>query len=113
LSILLAWIVRCNKIAAAVAVTLHDVLIFAMPAIYFGEYKLGCWTLQRPPQHHIRSSHFALRDYLHWHVFSRVIWPTLEPALIGSLFLALPSAVATYALVRLLVRRARAPQRTA
>jgi uncharacterized protein (DUF2062 family) len=113
LSILLAWILRCNKIAAAVAVTLHDVLIFAMPAIYFGEYKLGCLTLHRSRPHHIRFGPFALRDYLHWHVFSTVVWPTLQPALIGSLFLAVPSAVATYVAVRLLVRRARAPQKTA
>ena len=49
LSIAVAWICRCNKVAAAIAVTLHDVLIFAMPAIYFAEYKLGCWVLQRPP----------------------------------------------------------------
>ena len=34
LSIAVAWIFRCNKIAAAIAVTLHDVLIWAMPAIY-------------------------------------------------------------------------------
>jgi uncharacterized protein len=113
LSILLAWVLRCNKIAAAVAVTLHDVLIFAMPAIYFGEYKLGCWTLQRSTPHHIRFGQFPLRDYLHWDVFSRVVWPRLEPALIGSLFLAVPSAIATYILVRLLVRRARAPQKSA
>lgn len=112
-SILLAWVLRCNKIAAAVAVTLHDVLILAMPAIYFGEYKLGCWILQRGTPHHIRFSHFALRGYLHWHVFSRAVWPTLAPALIGSIFLALPSAIATYVVVRLLVRRARAPQKTA
>src|SRR4030081_1404818 len=48
LSIAVAWICRCNKIAAAIAVTLHDVLIFAMPAIYFAEYKAGCWILLRP-----------------------------------------------------------------
>jgi uncharacterized protein (DUF2062 family) len=113
LSIGVAWILRCNKIAAAIAVTLHDVLIFALPAIYFAEYKLGCWTLHRSPPHRIRFGHFALRDYLHWHVFSRVVWPALEPALIGSLFLALPSAIATYMVVRLLVRRARAPKKTA
>lgn len=111
LSIAVAWICRCNKIAAAVAVTVHDVLIFAMPAVYFGEYKLGCWVLQRSAPHRIRFGHFALRDYLHWHVFTRVVWPTLEPALIGSLFLAIPSAVVSYAVVRLLVRRARAPNR--
>jgi uncharacterized protein len=111
LSILVAWVLRCNKIAAVVAVTLHDVLIFAMPAIYFAEYKLGCWMLQRSTPHHIRFGHFVLRDYLHWRVFSRAVWPTLEPALIGSVFLALPSAVATYVLVRLLVRRARTAEK--
>src|SRR3954452_23001480 len=43
LSILVAWGARCNKIAAVVAVAVHDVLTFVMPAIYFVEYKLGCW----------------------------------------------------------------------
>src|SRR2546426_1832323 len=53
LSNAVAWIFRCNKIAAAIAVPLHDVIIFAMPAVYFPEYKLGCWTLGRTPPHHI------------------------------------------------------------
>src|SRR5215471_10684091 len=53
LSIGVAWICRCKKIGAAIAVTLHDVLIFAMPAIYFAEYKLGCWTLGRTAAHRI------------------------------------------------------------
>jgi uncharacterized protein len=105
LSIAVAWICRCNKIAAAIAVTLHDVLIFAMPAIYFGEYKVGCWVLHRPTAHHIRF-HFGLHDYLNWAVFQRVIWP----AAIGSLFLAIPSAVAVYLLMRMLISRARSPQ---
>ena len=39
LSIAVAWIFRCNKVAAAIAVTLHDVLIWAMPAIYLVEYQ--------------------------------------------------------------------------
>ena len=38
LSIAVAWVFRCNKVAAAIAVTLHDVLIWAMPAIYVAEY---------------------------------------------------------------------------
>jgi uncharacterized protein (DUF2062 family) len=112
LSIAVAWILRCNKVAAAIAVTLHDVLIFAMPAIYFGEYQLGCWSLHRAVPHRIRFGHFAFHDYLHWHVFSRVVWPTLEPALVGSLFLALPSAIVVYFLMRMLVSRARAPRPT-
>jgi uncharacterized protein len=103
LSIAVAWICRCNKIAAAIAVTLHDVAIFAMPAIYLAEYKVGCWTLGRAAPHRVRFVGF--HDYLSWHVFSRVVWP----ALIGSLFFALPSAVVVYFLMRMLISRARTP----
>ena len=109
LSIAVAWIFRCNKLAAAIAVTLHDVLIFAMPAIYFAEYKLGCWMLHRPAPTRIRLSHFGLHDYLNGHLFMRLVWP----ALVGSLFLAVPCAVATYVIMRLLVSRARTPLRGA
>lgn len=103
LSIAVAWICRCNKLAAAIAVTLHDVLIFVMPAIYFAEYKLGCWVLQRPPRPRIHFWHIGLHDYLNWRLFSRLLWPTF----IGSLFLAIPSALIIYCIVRLLVTRAR------
>jgi uncharacterized protein (DUF2062 family) len=106
LSIGAAWICRCNKVAAAIAVTLHDVLIFAMPAIYFAEYKLGCRVLHRPPPVKLRlwhHWHFSFHDYLSWSLFSKFIWP----ALIGSLFLAIPSAIIVYLLVRMLVSRTR------
>ena len=106
LSIAVAWLCRCNKIAAAIAVTVHDVLIFVMPAIYFAEYKVGCWTLHRPtPSHRVRF-HFGLHDYLNWDVFQRLVWP----AFIGSLFLAIPSAVIVYFVMRMLISRARAPR---
>jgi uncharacterized protein len=104
LSIAFAWICRCNKIAAAIAVTVHDVLIFVMPAIYFAEYKVGCWTLHRPPPAHRIRFHFGLHDYLDWGVFQRLVWP----AVIGSLFLAIPSAVMVYFIMRMLISRARA-----
>jgi len=108
LSIAVAWICRCNKVAAAIAVTLHDVLIFVMPAIYFAEYKVGCWTLHRPaPAHRVRF-HFGLHDYLNWDVFLRLVWP----ALVGSLFLAIPCAIVVYFVMRMLLSRARAPQPT-
>jgi len=106
LSIAVAWICRCNKIAAAIAVTVHDVLIFVMPAIYFAEYKVGCWVLRRPPPVHRIRFHFGLYDYLHWGVFQRLVWP----AFIGSLFLAIPSAVIVYFVMRMLISRARSPQ---
>ena len=103
LSILVAWICRCNKVAAAIAVTLHDVLIFAMPAIYYAEYKLGCRMLHRPPRMKVHSWDFSVHDYLSWGLFSKYVWP----ALIGSLFFAIPSALIVYFLVRMLVTRAR------
>jgi uncharacterized protein len=106
LSIAVAWIFRCNKIAAAIAVTLHDVLIFIMPAVYFGEYKAGCWALHRPPPVHRIRFHFGLHDYLNWAAFQRVVWP----AFIGSLFLAIPSAIAVYLVMRMLISRARSPR---
>lgn len=109
LSIVVAWICRCNKVAAAIAVTVHDVAIFAMPAIYFAEYKLGCWTLHRPPSQRIRFAHLSFNDYFHWQFIQRVIWP----ALVGSLFLAIPSALIVYVLMRTLIGRARAPAETA
>jgi uncharacterized protein len=111
LSIAVAWIFRCNKIAAAIAVTLHDVLIWAMPALYVAEYHLGCWSLQRPVAQRVYFRQFGLRDYMHWHVFSRVVWPTFWPAFIGSLFLAVPSAIIVYILMRLLISRARTPRK--
>ena len=106
LSIAVAWVCRCNKIAAAIAVTIHDVLIFVMPAVYFAEYKLGCWTLHRPPPAHRIRFHFGLHDYLNGELFLRLVWP----AMIGSLFLAVPSAVFVYFLMRMLISRARSPQ---
>ena len=41
LSIAVAWIFKCNKIAAAIAVTLHDIILPLMPAIYFWQYRIG------------------------------------------------------------------------
>ena len=112
LSIAVAWICRCNKLAAAIAVTLHDVLIWAMPAVYFGEYQLGCWMLRRSAAHRVHLRHFALHDYFNWHVFSRLIWPTFWPAFVGSLFLAIPSAIVVYLLIRMLFSRGRPNQPT-
>jgi hypothetical protein len=111
LSIAVAWVCRCNKVAAAIAVTLHDVMIWAMPAIYVAEYQLGCWTLNRPTAQRFHFRQFALRDYVHWHVFSRVVWPTFWPAFVGSLFLAVPLAIIIYFVMRLLISRAQTPER--
>src|ERR1700759_4382746 len=70
LSIAVAWISRCNKIAAVIAVTLHDVLFFAMPAIYFVEYKVGCRVLHRPAPSRDPFEHFRLGHFFHWRVLN-------------------------------------------
>ncbi len=109
LSILIAWLLNSNKIAAAISVTLHDVLLPFMPAIYWWEYKLGYYALNgvMPPKIHFGPH--IMKNYLHWRVFVEVIWPTF----VGSLFLALPAALLFYFLVKWLVIRKRALQTTA
>ena len=109
LSVLVAWLCRCSKVAALIAVTVHDIAIFVMPAIYFAQYKLGCWVLQRSPPAAVGVEAFQMGDLLHWRFLLRVVWP----AVIGSLFFAVPSALITYFLLRMLVRRARGPERNA
>lgn len=104
LSIFVAWLLNSNKIAAAISVTLHDVILPFMPAIYWWEYKLGYYVLNGTSPGKVRFAHIAMRDYLHWNVFVRVIWPTL----VGSIIIALPIAGAIYFLTRSLVLRTRA-----
>src|SRR6266487_4921290 len=106
LSIAVAWLFKSNKIAAAIAVTLHDIILPFMPAIYWWEYKIGYWIIHGAPPQRIRIAHIAMQDYLHSDVFVRLIWPTL----VGSLSLAIPSAIATYLVMRMLVSRARSEE---
>ncbi len=104
LSILVAWLFKSNKIAAAVTVTLHDLILPAAPVILLWEYRMGMWALhgvvpQRPKFRTIR-----LRDYMEWTTFFTVG----QPMLIGSLFFALPSAIVVYFLIRGFLFRTRA-----
>jgi len=103
LSIAVAWLFRCNKIAAAVAVTLHDILFPLMPAVYYWQYRVGTIVLHRPRAHPGVFQHLPLRHYLRWDTFSTLGWPLL----VGSLFLAIPSAIIVYFLMRMLVSRSR------
>ena len=45
LSIGVAWLCKSNKIAAAISVQLHDLILPFMPAIYLWEYKTGYLAL--------------------------------------------------------------------
>src|SRR5476649_1215514 len=53
-----AWVCKGNKTAAVITVTLHDVLLPFVPAMFFWQYKLGMWALygrvpQRPGFRHV------------------------------------------------------------
>ena len=102
LSIAVAWLCKCNKIAAAVAVTLHDIILPLMPAIYFWQYKIGMRVLHGRPAARAAFHPFAFSDFTHWGAFLRVGWPLL----FGSFFLAVPCALITYLIMRMLVTRA-------
>lgn len=104
LSIGVAWLCKSNKIAAAISVTLHDVILPFMPAIYFWEYRVGMWALHRQRASHSGLGHLPLRDFMKWTTFFTVG----QPLLVGSLFLALPSAAIVYFLMRGLISRTRA-----
>ncbi len=103
LSIGVAWLFKSNKIAAAISVNLHDLILPFMPAIYLWEYKFGFLAMYGHLPRRVRFWNLALRDYLHWETFFSVG----RPLLIGSIILGLPSAALTYLICRGLVTRSR------
>jgi uncharacterized protein (DUF2062 family) len=109
LSIAVAWIFRSNKIAAAISVTLHDVILPLMPAFYLWEYKIGMLVMHGHIPGRTGFRHFAVREVINWTAFFNVGLPVL----IGSLFLGLPVAVAVYFFMRGLVSQTRASQHKA
>lgn len=102
----LAFLLRCNPIAAVVAVSLHDVVTPFWPVLLRIEYDIGYWLLSHP--HHlppaIHGTHLHMGELLKWTTFLHVGLPLL----VGSLFLAVPAAAIAYGLVfHLLSRRQR------
>ena len=104
LSILVAWLCKGNKIAAIITVTLHDLLLPFVPAIFLWQYKMGMWVLYGRMPQRVGFGRVALRDYMEWTTFLTVG----RPLLVGSLFLALPAAVVVYFGLRAVLIRAHA-----
>lgn len=109
LSIAVAWLLGSNKIAAAVSVQLHDLILPFMPAIYLWEYKFGFWAMHGHLPQRISFRTLALREYVHWEMFFTVG----RPLLIGSVIIGLPSAAIVYVVCRGLVTRHRAARAAA
>jgi uncharacterized protein (DUF2062 family) len=104
LSIGFAWLLGGNKIAAAISVQLHDLLLPFMPAIYLWEYKLGYGVMRGHLPARVHLHHLTLREYFQWETFLTVG----RPLLVGSIVIGLPSAVMVYQVCRGLVTRHRA-----
>lgn len=98
-----AYLLRCNPIAAVVTVSLHDVVTPLWPVILRFEYDIGYWILSSPhglpPK--LEMHHMRLADLLDWRTFLKMLeWPNFLkvglPLMLGSLFLSVPSAVVSY-----------------
>jgi uncharacterized protein (DUF2062 family) len=103
LSLVGAWLCRGNWKAAVITVTLHDLLLPFVPAMFFWQYKMGMLVLYGRVPLRPGFRHVALRDYMEWTTFLTVG----RPLLAGSLFLALPAAVVVYFGFRAVLIRAR------
>ena len=93
----LAYLFRCNPIAAVLAVTLHDVVTPVWPILLDIEYSIGRWVLSHfhkisAPTH---LHHFHLREMLKWTTFLGMGLPLL----VGSIFLSTPAAFLSYAIM--------------
>jgi uncharacterized protein len=103
LSILFAWIFRCNLLAAALAVTLHDLALPFMPFVLRLEYDIGYWLMSNP--HRLPSP----MRHMHWNLHAWRSWTTFvtvgAPMLLGSVICATPVAVLSYFVSRPAIRR--------
>jgi uncharacterized protein (DUF2062 family) len=104
LSIVVAWVCKGNKIAAVITVTLHDLLLPFIPAIFLWQYKMGILVLYGRVPQTTGFARVALRDYMEWTTFLTVG----RPLLVGSLFLALPAAILVYFALRAVLIRSHA-----
>jgi uncharacterized protein (DUF2062 family) len=105
LAILLAWIFRCSKLSAVIAVTFHDILLPIWPVIWRWQFQIGFYLLYHPHKlpPKVSFKHFHYENLLSWKTL-HVLWPTF----IGSIVMATPLAVVVYFLVLEIVTRAQA-----
>jgi uncharacterized protein (DUF2062 family) len=103
LSLGTAYAVRCNPIAAVVTVCLHDIVTPLWPVLLRIEYDIGYWILSNPhtlpPK--LETHHLHVEEMLKWTTFLNVGLPLL----VGSLFIAVPSAALAYVVTLAIAKR--------
>jgi len=105
IAVLIAWLFRCSKLSAALAVTFHDILLPIWPVILRWQFQIGFFLLSRP---HRLPPRFSIRAFNYDRFFTwktlHILWPTF----IGSIVIATPIAVIAYFLALEIVKRSQA-----
>src|SRR5438105_9972888 len=117
IAVLVAWLCRCSKAAAIIAVNIHEVVFFLWPLVWAFEYQLGYWLLnghkfpakgrmrelmrlQTWP--HRKDLGAAFRNLCHK---LRELWPDYQAWLLGSLIIGIPIGVVCYFLTLKIIER--------
>ena len=91
----LAWLLGCNVVAAAIAVTMHDISWPILPFLMMAEYDVGNWFLNSPhfpPQGNHILEHHSLSQLL-----TLEFWRTFGlPILLGSIVFGVIGAPISY-----------------
>ena len=92
-----AYILRCNPIAAVIAVSLHDVVTPFWPVLLEIEYAIGSRIVGffDGMVHPSSVTEFHIHELMKWTTFLTIGLPML----IGSLFLSAPAAAISYAVM--------------
>lgn len=105
LSLGLAYALRCNPIAAVIAVSLHDVLTPFAPVFMRWQYDLGFWLMSHPhhmpPKLEVLHTHIHPAEMLKWTTFFHVGLPLL----LGSLLFSAPGSIIAYLLTLGVLKR--------
>jgi hypothetical protein len=101
-SIFTAWLFRCSKFPAVIAVAFHDILLPIWPVVLRWEYQLGFWILSSPHRFPPKLTINTLRvtELFQWKTLE-VLWPTL----LGSCLIGTPIALLCYWIVETLLER--------
>lgn len=92
-----AWLLKRNVLAALAGATLAIVYTPLLPLMWLAEYRLGRLIL--PVQHPLHLDQVRPLDVLH------KSWDIYAAMLVGSIIIAIPVAVLTYAVVKRLAER--------
>jgi uncharacterized protein (DUF2062 family) len=92
-----AYVLRCNPIAAVIAVSLHDVVTPFWPVLLEIEYAIGSRVVGffDGLPHPASVTDFHIHELMKWTTFFTIGLPML----IGSLFLSAPAAAISYAVM--------------